>query len=71
MNALPALTPEQRAAISSTGGKAAQRADVAHRWTSDTAREAGRKGGKASYANRNGIARGETSANVPTTERES
>lgn len=39
------MTPEKAAAIRSKGGKAAHKKGVAHRWTTDTAREAGRKGG--------------------------
>ena len=39
------LTPEQRRAISSAGGKAAHAKGTAHRWTREQAIEAGRKGG--------------------------
>lgn len=38
--------------IASKGGKAAHRKGTAHEWTSEEAREAGRKGGMAYHANR-------------------
>lgn len=63
-----AMTPEQRSAISSKGGRAAQDAGVAHRFQkgSALARESGRKGGLAK-----GVERGETECSTPTTKRES
>lgn len=42
-----ALTPEQRRAIARQGGLTAQAVGRAHRWTSEQARIAGRKGGQA------------------------
>jgi uncharacterized protein len=42
-----AMSPERRSAVSSAGGKAAHAKGTAHKWTTDEAREAGRKGGKA------------------------
>ena len=38
--------------IASKGGKAAHQKGTAHEWTSDEAREAGRKGGTASHRGR-------------------
>lgn len=38
--------------IASKGGRAAHQKGTAHQWTSDEAREAGRKGGQASYRKR-------------------
>ena len=38
--------------IASKGGKAAHEKGTAHQWTSDEAREAGRKGGHASNGGR-------------------
>ena len=38
--------------IASKGGKAAHQKGTAHEWTSEEAREAGRRGGKASRARR-------------------
>jgi general stress protein YciG len=35
--------------IASKGGKAAHQKGAAHEWTSEEAREAGRKGGRASH----------------------
>ncbi len=43
-----AMTPAQRRAIASKGGRAAQAKGTAHRWTAEEAAEAGHKGGKAS-----------------------
>lgn len=39
------LSPERRAEIASLGGRQAHREGKAHKFTSQTAREAGRKGG--------------------------
>jgi hypothetical protein len=50
--------------IASKGGKAAHQKGTAHEWTSEEAREAGRKGGMASHRRRKEI--GETvPENVP------
>ena len=40
--------------IASKGGKAAHQKGTAHEWTSEEAREAGRKGGMASHRRRQG-----------------
>ena len=45
---------ERVSAIARMGGKAAHAAGTAHRWTSEAAREAGRKGGKAAHVTRGG-----------------
>lgn len=42
------MTPEQQRQIASKGGQAAHKKGVAHEWTSEEARAAGRKGGQAS-----------------------
>ena len=47
-----AMTPEQRKAIAQKGGRAAHEKGTAHEWTSEEARVAGRKGGRASSARR-------------------
>lgn len=47
-----AMTPEQRSAIARRGGLAAQARGTAHRWTSEEAAEAGRKGGTVSRGGR-------------------
>ena len=49
--------------IASKGGKAAHQKGTAHEWTSDEAREAGRKGGMASHR-RKQQQQGETAAPV-------
>lgn len=46
------MKPEQRRAIASAGGKAAHALGRAHRFTSQEARDAGRKGGTAKGKNR-------------------
>lgn len=46
------MDPLKQREIASLGGKAAQRDGTAHRWSSEEAREAGRKGGLARSANR-------------------
>src|SRR6202000_1767603 len=50
------LSAEQRAAISSAGGKAAHARGRAHQFTSEEAREAGRKGGRGEPARATGAA---------------
>lgn len=42
-----AMSPEKQKEIASAGGKAAHAQGTAHRWTSEQAKEAGRKGGEA------------------------
>lgn len=44
---LASVSPEKRREIASLGGKASAASGRAHRWTSETARAAGRKGGHA------------------------
>ncbi len=51
---LAALTPERRKEIASQGGKAAHAAGTAHRFTQDTARQAGQKGGRARHVKKEG-----------------
>jgi general stress protein YciG len=41
-----AMTPEKQKRIASEGGRAAHRQGVAHEWSKDEAREAGKKGGQ-------------------------
>ena len=47
-----AMDPKLVSELASRGGKAAQRAGTAHRFNSDEARVAGRKGGQATGAKR-------------------
>jgi general stress protein YciG len=42
-----AMSPDRVSEIASMGGKAAHQQGVAYEWDSETAREAGRKGGAA------------------------
>ncbi|MGE0529282.1 MAG: KGG domain-containing protein [Bdellovibrionales bacterium] len=42
------MDPEKQRSIASKGGKAAHEKGTAHEFTSDEAREAGRKGGRSS-----------------------
>lgn len=46
------MSPARQRKIASQGGKVAHQQGVAHEWTKDEAREAGRKGGIASHRNR-------------------
>jgi general stress protein YciG len=46
--------------IASKGGKAAHQKGTAHEWTSEEAREAGRKGGMASHRRRKEMQEGPT-----------
>jgi general stress protein YciG len=43
------MNPAKQREIASKGGKAAHQKGTAHEWTSEEAREAGRKGGLASH----------------------
>jgi general stress protein YciG len=47
--------------IASKGGKAAHQKGTAHEWTSEEAREAGRKGGMASHRRKQGQQSGDES----------
>jgi uncharacterized protein len=47
-----AMSPELQRRIASEGGRAAHRAGTAHEFTSEEAKEAGRKGGLAKSARR-------------------
>jgi uncharacterized protein len=49
--------------IASKGGKAAHAKGTAHEWTSEEAREAGRKGGMASHRRRKQMLEGEGGGN--------
>lgn len=45
------MDPQRQREIASAGGKAAHRKGTAHQWTSEEAREAGKKGGSQASAN--------------------
>lgn len=46
------MSPEKQREIASKGGRAAHQKGTAHEWTSDEARQAGRKGGQISRGGR-------------------
>lgn len=47
-----AMSPEKHRAISRLGGRAVHESGRGHKWTSETARAAGSKGGVAAHAKR-------------------
>lgn len=47
-----AMDPRYQRKVASKGGKAAHKSGNGHEWTSEEAREVGRKGGIASHARR-------------------
>lgn len=49
-----AMSPERQREIASQGGRAAHQQGVAHEWSADEARAAGKKGGQASGKRRMG-----------------
>ena len=53
------MDPTKQREIASKGGKAAHQKGTAHEWTSEEARDAGRKGGIASHRRRREQAGGE------------
>ena len=46
------MSPEKQRKVAAAGGRMAHRKGTGHEWTTDEAREAGRKGGLASAARR-------------------
>ena len=50
------MSPEKQREIASKGGRAAHTKGTAHEWTSEEARAAGRKGGRASRGGRGRLA---------------
>jgi hypothetical protein len=55
------MSPEKQREIASKGGRAAHQKGTAHEWSSDEAREAGRKGGMASRGGRGKLPTSSTS----------
>ena len=49
---IASMSPEKQREIASKGGRAAHQKGTAHEWTSDEARNAGRKGGQISRGGR-------------------
>ena len=56
------MSPEKQREIASKGGRAAHQKGTAHEWSSDEAREAGRKGGMASRGGRGKLPSSSTNA---------
>jgi general stress protein YciG len=56
------MDPQRQREIASEGGRAAHEKGTAHEFTSEEAREAGRKGGMARSANRRNAMNGSASA---------
>jgi len=54
--------------IASKGGKAAHQKGTAHEWTSEEAREAGRKGGMASHRRKQQQQQGEIGGGSPSND---
>jgi general stress protein YciG len=55
------MSPEKQREIASKGGRAAHQKGTAHEWTSEEARNAGRKGGQISRGGRGRLADGPSS----------
>ncbi len=49
-----AMNPERQREIAQSGGRVAHQRGVAHKWTSEEAKLAGRKGGQSSRSKTNG-----------------
>ena len=58
------MSAEKQREIASKGGRAAHQKGTAHEWSSDEAREAGRKGGMASRGGRGKLPIGSTPGSV-------
>lgn len=56
------MDPQRQREIASAGGRAAHRQGVAHEWSSEEAREAGRKGGQNSHGGGRRNSNGERSS---------
>jgi general stress protein YciG len=59
------MDPAKQREIASKGGKAAHQKGTAHEWTSEEARDAGRKGGIASHRRRREQLGGNPGENEP------
>ena len=62
------MTPEKQREIASKGGRAAHQKGTAHEWTSEEARNAGRKGGQISRGGRGRLVDSDGSTAMPATE---
>lgn len=61
------MDPDKQRAIASKGGQAAHAKGTAHEFTSEEAREAGRKGGKASHGSKQIETENEEETGIPPT----
>jgi len=59
------MSPEKQREIASKGGRAAHQKGTAHEWTSDEARNAGRKGGQISRGGRGRLAEANDNTGEP------
>jgi hypothetical protein len=59
------MTPEKQREIASKGGRAAHAKGTAHEWTSEEARNAGRKGGQISRGGRGRLQPDEMNSTAP------
>jgi hypothetical protein len=59
------MSPEKQREIASKGGRAAHQKGTAHEWTSDEARNAGRKGGQISRGGRGRLAEASDNTGEP------
>ena len=59
------MSPEKQREIASKGGRAAHQKGTAHEWTSDEARNAGRKGGQISRGGRGRLPEPMETASAP------
>lgn len=60
-----AMDPAKQKEIASKGGKASHALGTGHEWTSESAREAGRKGGQASRGGRGKLPSGGSEGGTP------
>ena len=59
------MSPEKQREIASKGGRAAHQKGTAHEWSSDEARDAGRKGGMASRGGRGKLPVAPSTVEIP------
>ena len=59
------MSPDKQREIASKGGRAAHEKGTAHKWTTDEARSAGRKGGQVSRGGRGRLIVSPESAPAP------
>jgi general stress protein YciG len=64
------MSPEKQREIASKGGRAAHQKGTAHEWSSDEARDAGRKGGMASRGGRGKLPAVPVASSTPETPTE-